>query len=463
MSYAVLFKIYFYDSFARRQLERLKSRIGDGQLHVIVDETRGGVGPIDHDRVIRVTEDNMVERGFSRGHPQHPMFWYSADYSLFRLFEECPDYDYYVTVEYDAIVNQSLDELVGLMAARGVDFVGRKIAHPVSRWPWRKTCDKIYEIRTIRPYLNSIGFFSCRAIKVLLDRRLQLSRQFAQGEIDQWPISEAFIGTELERANLGLGDLSDYGDISCLDWWPPYHESELDSMKQCTFIHPVLEGERYVDSLLRDGQLYSLFKPGSVVATKLGRLPAREYVPKLMPKLINLRREKTRPPFRIDEVRDALFDRPDPGPNIAQGKRATQSSVSRYSRNANVHDDAAGAVNGLITGTFGFHTDRDARPWWMVDLERCYRLTEIRIFNRLDVPGRARNLIIVVSKTGRNWNEIYRRRASENFGGVYGEPLSIKLPERPIARFIRVELNHQAYLHLDQVKVFGTIADTICC
>jgi hypothetical protein len=39
-----------------------------------------------------------------------------------------------------------------------------------------------------------------------------------------------------------------------------------------------------------------------------------------------------------------------------------QSSVCLASRNPSVRDDAAGAINGLLTGTYGFHTGHDDPP-----------------------------------------------------------------------------------------------------
>jgi len=454
MSYAVLFKIYFVDSFVIRQLERLKSRVTQGHIYVIADETNGDVGPIPHDRVVRVTEAEMIAQGFAKGDPNTSLFWHSADLSLYRLFESQPGYDYYVTVEYDAIVNGDADRLVAAVAAKNYDFVGQEVAKAVAEWPWTKTCNRIYDPAILRPYLNAIAFYSARAVPVLRDRRLELSRLFRDQEIDQFPISEAFIATELARAGLTIGNLSEFGDTGAYDWWPPTNEAELDMVAHGTFIHPVLAGERYIDSLLRSERLPALFKPASPVAEKLLRLPPRDYIPKLLPKLINRRRPPDRL-FSIAQVKEPLFETPDPSPNIARGKPATQSSVSPFSRSKQVEQDAAGAVNGLVTGSFSFHTGCDDPSWWLVDLEGPHAIDAIWVFNRMDLPGRARNLKISISPDGRDWTRILDREAEKNFGGAYGEPLMVTLADRPVARFVRLELAGRQFLHLDQVKVFG--------
>jgi len=454
VTYAVLFKVYFLDAFVIRQLERLKSRVGTGDIYVVADETKGELGAIPHDRVVHTTEADMVRRGFEKADPEIAMFWHSADYSLYPLVEDLPPYDYYVTLEYDAIINADLDELVARIAAEQLDFAGLKVTQPVSQWAWTAACDTIYDRALLRPYLNAIAFYSYRSVMLLRERRLELSRRFRDREITQLPLSEAFIATELEQRLFRVGNLADFGDTSRYTWWPPSVEVELDELAHCTFIHPVLEGVRCATSLLRPDRQKFLFTPGWVVSQRLALLKPSDYLPKLLPVLINLQRNNS-DPLSID-LPAPFFEQPDPTPNIARGKPATQSSVSDFSRNATLRDDAAGAVNGLVTGTYGFHTDADDPPWWMVDLEARYRLNEIWIFNRLDVATTLQHFAIYLSTNGREWTLLVDHRSNGNFGGAWGEPLSIKIGDDVVARFVRIELGGPGVLHLDQVKIFGT-------
>lgn len=454
MTYAVLFKIYFIDAFVIRQLDRLKASIGQGDLYVIADETQGELGAIPHDRVIRVTEREMSAAGFAHGDPTKSMFWHSADYSLYCLFERQTDYDHYVTVEYDAVVRGDLDQIVDAVAASGLDFVGEKVKRPMSEWPWARGCEGVYPPEAVRGHFNAIAFYTRRVIGPLRQGRLDLSSRLLSGEITRFPVSEAYIPTELGVRGFRIGELSEFGDTTLYDWWPPTDEADLDGAPNRAFIHPVLEGQRYRDSLLRPDQLRRLFSPQSPVPAKLQRLPARDYIPTLTPALIALRR-KSKEPFTIDPARTPLFERAEPGANIAIGKPATQSSVSPYSRNPQVRLDAAGAVNGLVTGSFGFHTGRDSPPWWMVDLEAVYRIAEIWVFNRLDLAGRARGLRLLTSTSGRDWRQVYEHPPGRTFGGAYGTPLMAVMDGTATARFVRIELPETQYLHLDQVKIFG--------
>jgi len=457
VSHAVLFKIYSLDSFVIRQLERLKARVGNSDLFVIVDETKGPLGPIPHDRVIRSSEADMIRRGFVDADPVSAMFWHSADYSLYPLIEDHPPYDYYVAVEYDAVINGDLDEIIGGIAAQKVDFVGQRIDEPVSQWGWTTTCDTIYDQANLRPYLNAISFYSLRAVRHLRERRLELSRRFRDGEITQFPMSEAFIATELELEGYRVGNLPDFGDASRFTWWPPSPEVELPELQECTFIHPVLDGEHCAESLVRYN-LHEIFAPDSIRPQRLAKLSPREYIPRIFPALMNQNRKEPIP-FAMDQISAPLFEQPDPSPNIAVGKPATQSSISFASRWHSVRDDAGGAVNGLVTGTYGFHTGFDSPPWWMVDLERLYRLSSVWVFNRLDAPSNLQHLRLFISADGRDWTLSLDHRSNGTIGGAWGQPLMIEFDGTAIARFVRIELGNQGFLHLDQVKVFGEPAE----
>ena len=457
MSYAILFKIYFIDDFVVRQLERLKARSGTGDIYVLADDTNGRVEPIPHDRVIRMTEDDLIARGFAKSDPEHPMFWHSADYSLYPVYEDLPPYDCYMTIEYDAVVNVELDDLVAEFTAQTLDFVGMRVNEPLSQWAWRPSFEDVYDVAMARVYLNAIALYSRRAVALLRDRRLEQSQWYNSGAVQSLPLSEAFIPTELEQKLYRIGDLRDFGDVSRYDWWPPTPEVELDELVNYPFIHPVLTDERCADSLLRyDREL--LFQPNGVIAKRLSHLEPGIYIPWVY-EILSSRpgREKRYYPVGYEE--SELFDLPDPSENIAHGKPATQSSVSPYSRNTTPRDDAAGAVNGFVTGTYGFHTSHDDPPWWMVDLEDIYVIDIIWIYNRLDVPSALDHIRILLSADGVEWTPALDHISDGNIGGAWGVPLIVDFDGGSIAtRFVRVELGHDGYLHLDQVKIFGTLA-----
>ena len=118
-------------------------------------------------------------------------------------------------------------------------------------------------------------------------------------------------------------------------------------------------------------------------------------------------------------------------------------------------EDAAGAVDGVKDGTYGFHTSGDAVPWWQVDLGQATPLERIVVYNRCDgkVEDRAARLEVLLSDDGRQWQPLYQHDGTKFFGQTGGPPLTVEAAGKT-ARFVRLQLPAAQYFHLDEVEVF---------
>lgn len=138
------------------------------------------------------------------------------------------------------------------------------------------------------------------------------------------------------------------------------------------------------------------------------------------------------------------------GVNIALGKPATQSSFSDFSG----PDDAQGAVNGRITGEFGFHTAEEYKPWWQVDLLETTALSQVIVFNRIGPAAeRACSFVLKLGDESGVFRQVYAQEGRA-FGGQDGKPARIPL-DGARARYVRIELTTTDYLHLDEVEVYA--------
>ena len=142
-------------------------------------------------------------------------------------------------------------------------------------------------------------------------------------------------------------------------------------------------------------------------------------------------------------------------PNLTLSARVSQSSLSAYS----TADDARGAGDGRRTGSYGFHTEVEANPWWMADLGRPCRLEACLIFNRMDGAAvRARTLQLWTSPDDVEWRLRYAHAGQPVFGGVEDldgmPPLLVDL--RGVeGRFVKLQLAETTALHLDEVEIYG--------
>ncbi len=133
----------------------------------------------------------------------------------------------------------------------------------------------------------------------------------------------------------------------------------------------------------------------------------------------------------------------------------SRPGVSRAAVTA--RQDAAGGNDGVKDGTYGFHTNQDAKPWWQVDLGTALPLDRVVIYNRCDgkVEYRAARLIVLLSADGKTWTEHYRHDGASFLGQTDDKPLVVSAAGKT-ARFVRVQLAESQYFHLDEVEVYRT-------
>jgi hypothetical protein len=458
--FAVLFKTHFWDDFVERQFRRLCDRAGSGRVFVVVDETKAPVADIRHKDVVRMTEQMSETEGYLR-YPAENVFWYNTDYQLYHFVDRHPEYEYIFICEYDCTVNIDISTIVEAMAEKGLSFVGERIRTPPSDWYWAAL---------VRPYYSGDveiagRLVCCAAFSRGFARQLQAARRdhtrraLAQ-EIPTmepnaivWPNNEAFVGAEIARTSAAELPLSAFGDTSHYDWAPPHLEIELPNLSDCAVVHPVLDGPRYMRSLVNlKGDLEDLFRKGSHLRHRMDQCDPAYVVPMFLQHFADAKnwaaveQLRTYASERIGELARVLF-------NVARGKPATQSSTSRWSRSPYLAEDAV-AVNGQVTGQFGFHTDLEADPWWCVDLEGIYLIREICIYNRTDPPCRSRSLAMSYSTDLMHWTTLYCHESDSDFSGADGLPLAIR-PSNPVElRFLRVHLPQKEFFHLDEVEIY---------
>jgi hypothetical protein len=149
-----------------------------------------------------------------------------------------------------------------------------------------------------------------------------------------------------------------------------------------------------------------------------------------------------------------------PGENVALNKPSWQSSVYlKGDAEPVLSRTVGGGNNGVRTGTYGFHTNQEMRPWWIVDLLQPHRIAAIHIYNRRDdaaVNARANELDVQASADGVNWHTLWSNPGRTSFG-LDGSPLVVTAPSYLDCRFVLLRLRGAGCLHLDEVEVYGSV------
>lgn len=124
-----------------------------------------------------------------------------------------------------------------------------------------------------------------------------------------------------------------------------------------------------------------------------------------------------------------------------------------------VEEDAAGAVDSVKDGKWGFHTEYEVNPWWQVDLGESRAVGRLVLWNRCDSCGARNNRILVlVSDDGKTFRQVYQHNGTVFCGFTDKKPLVAEL-KGVTARFVRLALSGKVYLHLDEVEIFAVGSD----
>lgn len=117
--------------------------------------------------------------------------------------------------------------------------------------------------------------------------------------------------------------------------------------------------------------------------------------------------------------------------------------------------DAAGAVDGVINGQWGFHTALEAEPWWQVDLGQTAVVDRVVLYNRsAPFADRASRIRVLVSDTGNSFRQVYAHDGSVFHGHADQKPLTVQL-QGIRTRHIRLQLpQNPVYFHLDEVQIY---------
>ena len=273
---AVVFKAYAWDGFVERQARRLAEAAGSLDFYVLIDETGGSVGPIPFERVIRFTCADLESASLAMRFGVGGVLWWNPDYAHYQFRAQCPDYDYYLFVEYDCVVQCSLQQFVVRAVSRGADLVALPISRPFELWHWMPYQRDAYPTGEIKLALLNVCFLSSPALQLLHQRRLAMK---SDPSIRGWPSSEVFLPSEVVRAGMTWLSLADFGDVSHYDWFPPTMEEDLRPGDSDAFLHPVLDRRRYLASMLHNrGSL----QPGELERA-LSRFPREEYAKLIWP------------------------------------------------------------------------------------------------------------------------------------------------------------------------------------
>jgi hypothetical protein len=143
---------------------------------------------------------------------------------------------------------------------------------------------------------------------------------------------------------------------------------------------------------------------------------------------------------------------------LRQDAKRSAPPAEQLARKPNPAEDAAGGVDGVINGKWGFHTENEENPWWQVDLQQPIKLARMVLYNRCELAERNARIKILISLDGENYRQIYQHTGTVFYGFTDKKPLEVKFANLE-ARWVRLALSGKSYFHLDEVEIYAAGAE----
>jgi hypothetical protein len=132
--------------------------------------------------------------------------------------------------------------------------------------------------------------------------------------------------------------------------------------------------------------------------------------------------------------------------NVALGKPTTASSRLPGT------GPASGATNGEIESNYGVQTTLEDDCWVMVDLQKSYKIHEVRVYNRGDGwQTEGLPILLQISSDKIHWQDISRRDTMYS----QTDPWITKPPGMK-ARYVRLKRPARGYICISELEVYGS-------
>jgi hypothetical protein len=433
--YLTAFRTHVWDKHVAEIAEAARISSRSGSFIVMTDETRG---PMDVSPFFNLGHTDDFASLDMPNVPTGRSLWWNADYLLYLLRRRYPCFDYYIMIEYDALLKCDLDAIIAECAAKKIDMVVHRLQQiwEGKHWAYPSSQEIAEDGKAWHALIPAI-IVSGRALDEIYAYRRQLAERFRNRTLVNWPYCEVILPTTAVTLGLKVNELSRFINTDLLRFRPfiSLKDPRLGNDKLCA--HPVMGGTRFVKAFTEfSGHLMS----DGYLCPELEREDPEDIAAVLGTN------------YKIWSARNVPVDVG--WIDLSMGKPAMQSSISPWSKGKSLAIDASNATDGQLWDNYAFHTQHEENPWWAVDLGETQRVTAVEILNRQE-PDRFKTFSIDTSIDNVNWTPRFEKRAKARVSSDPSRPAVFTFTEPVLARYVRITLQQKDCLHLRRVRVWG--------
>ncbi|WP_148262684.1 discoidin domain-containing protein [Acetobacter tropicalis] len=444
----IAFRTHIWNPEIEHIARKLIGCCGRGKFVIIADETNS---VLDTGYLPKISHTSSFENFKILSEPPHNTLWYNADYPLYTLRQKHPEASHIIMIENDVSINFSLDNIIDTLIEQKIDLIVHEFQDAPNNWPWTHTLIPwfAHPKKCLLPFLA----ISARGIDSLLKKKQIISQKFLSLENEKpYPYCEGFIPSTIYEEEYKIVELNNFASTTYYHFDNAQYYLSLDANLPGSIAHPVV-GHTFVKRRLHRDGIQSLFDKQSSLRKALPNIPPREFY--------HLMLQEAQKSGNLDvchKLNDLALEenwilKPE-AINYAIGGTATQSSTSEWSKSQDITEDASFAINGIVGSDYGFHTDHEENPWWLLTLQDPIHINHIIIYNRMNFRERASKIKIEISTDCNKWLTIASYSHGILFGGADGHPLVLNV-DNIFAQFVKISLLEPGVLHLNQVEVYS--------
>jgi hypothetical protein len=369
--------------------------------------------------------------------------------------------------DHDVVVPESFPEIIADVAANGYDFVASHLRKARPTWQWTKTAKYMAFKDDVIGALLMVFGASAKGIEAAYGERKRIWQLIKSQpwELDRfprwdWPFCEVLLPNVLRQENgFRAKDILDYGNVSDFsDFRVATAQSVFDERLYAgnKMVHPVLMPLRALEKIARATEAEVFEKEVYDGRSHLRHLIAEclRHGDDFLPLLLTLFSEKVKDTHRLLNFIDYAYQEKWGDArgeiDLAAGGKASQSST--YGQMT-----ADKATNGNKRGHSGSMTTNEVNPWWQIDLEDVFKISQIKLWHETNFVNQTKALYLLASEDGERWQELAYLPVFE-FELEEGHKVKTFEFEHLTARYVKVQLKAETILRFDEIEIFGGLA-----
>jgi len=448
----VAFRTHFWDETTELLAKKLCGMSAGYDFVVICDETNNEIDCSPFEKISHTQSSDKL--ALPHWPKNYNNLHYNGDYVLYHLYEEKPNYDYYVLSENDTLVNFDLEKIMSNLFENEIDLFARvDEINSQDHAPFHANSRKWYTDfgRAFFPFMA----VSNELLNDLYNARKNLSLKVTKEE--EWPYCESFVASHtLSNKKYKILNVDDVLFTERYTFMHHKYIGDETLYTKDSISHPIVGNEFYKKNLIVSGAQEVLNEESDLFrgVNALHREKNNEFYNFFEEEIKKLKSKELLSRFYTFAFEKGWVHSLT-AENCAFLCTTNQSSTNENSTFADPKEDSSLVVDGIITTATKSHTAFEWQPWIEVDLGVEREIKNILIFVRPNNFHIFNNFFVSFRKENEEYQIVFRKNDGIVPKSNDLKPIILHFSGGNFARYVKITLDSKECLTLNQVEIYS--------